>query len=189
LISGGGPGVVAHPSHAGALLWGGAARATWLWPWRAAESWETSWPKEGRMAEPKTRMTRASVAAFLDAITDGVKRKDCLAVLDIMKKATRAQPRMWGTSIVGFGAYAQKYADGKVVEWPVVGFSPRKQNLTLYLMPGFEGFDELLKKLGKHKTGKVCVYLQTLKDIDVKVLKQLVAGSVRHIKDTHPTRF
>lgn len=141
------------------------------------------------MAEPKTRMTRASVAAFLDATTDGEKKKDCLAVLDIMKKATKAEPRMWGTSIVGFGTYAQKYADGKVMEWPVIGFSPRKHDLTLYLTPGFEGFDELMKKLGKHRTGKVCVYLKSLEDIDIKVLKQLVAGSVRHMKDTHPTRF
>jgi hypothetical protein len=96
---------------------------------------------------------------------------------------------MWGTSIVGFGTYAQKYADGKVVERPVVGFSPRKQNLTLDLVPGFEGFDELMRKIGKYRTGKVCVYLKRLEDIDVKVLKQLVAGSVRHMKDTHPTRF
>lgn len=101
----------------------------------------------------------------------------------------KAQPRMWGTTIVGFGTYAQKYADGKVLEWPVVGFSPRKQNLTLYLIPGFEGFDELLKKLGKYQTGKVCLYLKSLGDVDVKVLKKLVAGSVRHMKDTYPTRF
>ena len=141
------------------------------------------------MAETKTRMTRASVAAFLDATTDGEKRKDCLAVLDIMKKVTKAQPRMWGTSIVGFGTYAQKYANGKVLEWPVVAFSPRKQDLTLYLMPGFEGYDELMNKLGKYRTGKVCLYLKSLEDIDVKVLKQLVAGSVRHVKATHPTRF
>ena len=141
------------------------------------------------MPQPKTRVTRASVAAFLDATTDGEKKKDCLAVLDIMKKATKAEPRMWGTSIVGFGIYAQEYADGKVVEWPVVGFSPRKQNLTLYLMPGFEGFDQLLRKLGTYKTGKVCLYLKRLKDVDIKVLKQLVAGSVRHVKDTHPTRL
>jgi Domain of unknown function (DU1801) len=141
------------------------------------------------MAEPKTRMTRASVAAFLDATTDGERRKDCLAVLDIMKKATKAEPRMWGTSIVGFGTYAQKYADGKVLEWPVVGFSPRKQNLTLYLTPGFDGFDALMTKFGKCKTSKGCLYLKRLEDVDVKVLKQLVAGSVRHMKDTHPTRF
>ncbi len=141
------------------------------------------------MAEPKTRMTRASVAAFLDATTEGERRKDCLAVLDMMKKATKAKPRMWGTAIVGFGTCLQKYADGKVMEWPVVALSPRKQNLTLYLAPGFEGYDALMKKLGKHKTGKVCLYLKSLEDVDVKVLKRLVAGSVRHVKDTYPTKF
>ena len=141
------------------------------------------------MAEPKTRMTRASVAAFLDKTTDGARKKDCLAVLDMMKKVTKAEPRMWGTAIVGFGTYLQEYADGKVMEWPVVGFSPRKQNLTLYLAPGFEGYDELMKKLGKCKTGKVCLYLKSLEDVDVKVLKRLVAGSVRHTKGTYPTRF
>jgi hypothetical protein len=145
-------------------------------------------PRREPMAEPKTRKTRASVAAFLDATTDGERRKDCLAVLDMMKKATRAEPRMWGTAIVGFGTYLQNYADGQVMVWPVVAFSPRKQNLTLYLAPDFKGYNELLKKLGKHKTGKVCLYLKSLEDVDVKILKRLVAGSVRHVKDAYPTR-
>ena len=141
------------------------------------------------MAELKTKPTDASVEAFLGRTAEGERKRDCFAVLKMMQQVTKARPRMWGASIVGFGTYAQKYADGKVLEWPVIGFSPRKQNLTLYLTPGFEGWGELLKKLGTHKTGKVCLYLKSLGDVDVKVLKKLVAGSVRHVKDMYPTRF
>lgn len=141
------------------------------------------------MAEIKTRKTQANVAAFLEGATDGERRDDCRVVLDIMKKATKSEPRMWGTSIVGFGTYTYRYADGKALEWPVIGFSPRKQNLTLYVMPGVRLFDDLLKRLGTHKTGKGCLYLKSLAAIDLKVLKQLIAESVRHMKATYPTKF
>jgi len=85
------------------------------------------------MAEPKTKKTKASVTAFLKASTEGDRRRDCLAVLDLMRKATKSEPAMWGAAIVGFGAYTYKYANGKALEWPIIGFSPRKQDLTLYL--------------------------------------------------------
>ena len=141
------------------------------------------------MAELKTKKTDASVEAFLEKTTEGERKSDCLAVLKLMKQATKAEPRMWGTAIVGFGSYHYKGASGREGDWLVTGFSPRKQNLTLYIMPGFERFDPLMKKLGKFKAGGSCLYLKRLSDIDVKVLKELVAESVRHMKATYPTKF
>jgi hypothetical protein len=129
------------------------------------------------MAELKTRATKASVDKFLEGITDEKKRADCYQVLEIMKKATNAEPKMWGTSIIGFGDYHYKYATGRENDWFITGFSPRKQNLTLYMMGGFDG--ETLKKLGKYKTGKGCLYINKLEDIDTKVLNALVAKSVK----------
>ncbi len=141
------------------------------------------------MAELKTKKTDASVEAFLEKNTEGERKSDCLAVLKLMKQATKAEPRMWGTAMVGFGSYHYKGASGREGDWPVTGFSPRKQNLTLYIMPGFERFDPLMKKLGKYKTGVSCLYLKKLSDVDVNVLKDLVAESVRHMKATYPTQF
>lgn len=139
------------------------------------------------MAELKTRKTEASVEAFLARTAEGERKSDCFAVLKMMKQVTKAAPRMWGSSIVGFLTYTYKYDKGKAVEWPVVGFSPRKENLTLYLMPGFERYPALMKKLGKYKTGKSCLYLKRLADVDAKVLKELVAAAVRDMKTTYPT--
>jgi len=137
------------------------------------------------MQEPKTKKTRASVTAFLKANTGGESTKDCFAVLDLMKKATGARPAMWGTHIVGFGSYTYKYATGKALDWPVIGFAPRKQNLTLYL-PGLGQFEDLTAKLGKHKmTGGGCLYVKSLKDVDIKVLKRLIAESIRYMKALH----
>lgn len=130
------------------------------------------------MAEPKTRPTKASVAGFLAAVADEQRRKDCLAVEKMMRKATGAKPVMWGTSIVGFGAYTYTDARGQSNDWPVVGFSPRKNDLTLYLMPGFAGREALLAKLGKHRTGVSCLYLKRLADVDATVLEKLIAQSV-----------
>ena len=130
------------------------------------------------MAEPKTRPTAASVAAFLAAIPGEQRRKDCKAVAKLMQEATGAKPVLWGTSIVGFGAYRYKYASGREGEWPVTGFSPRKNDLTLYIMPGFERFQELLARLGKHRTGKSCLYLKRLADVDAEVLGEIVTQSV-----------
>lgn len=132
------------------------------------------------MAELKTQVTKASVDKFLQGIRDENKREDCFQILKIMKKATKAEPKMWGPSIIGFGDYHYKYASGRENDWFMAGFSPRVQNITLYSMGGFD--PELLKKLGKHKTGKGCLYINRLEDVDKKVLSELIQKSV---KDLH----
>jgi hypothetical protein len=137
------------------------------------------------MAELKTKVNDASVTDFLNTVEDEEKRKDCFEVVKIMRQATKAEPKMWGTSIVGFGSYHYKYASGQEGDWMMVGFSPRKQNLTLYIMPGFERYKALLGKLGKHSTGKSCLYVKRLKDVDTKVLKELVNESVKAMKKIH----
>jgi hypothetical protein len=132
------------------------------------------------MAELKTRVTKASVDKFLQGIKDGKKREDCYLILKIMKKATKAAPKMWGTSIIGFGDHHYKYASGREGDWFITGFSPRVQNLTLYMMGGFD--QELLKKLGKYKTGKGCLYINKLEDVDTKILDKLITTSVKKAK-------
>lgn len=126
----------------------------------------------------KTRKTDASVEAFLAAIDDQSKREDSRALVALMRRVTGAPPRMWGTSIVGFGSYRYRYASGRGGDWPLTGFSPRKQALTLYIMSGFAAFDGLLENLGKFKTGKACLYVQRLADVDRSVLEELVRRSV-----------
>lgn len=133
------------------------------------------------MAEPKTKRTKASVSAFLKTITDEGKRDDCHTVVAIMKRATKAEPAMWGPSIVGFGSYHYKYESGREGDWFLTGFSPRKQALTLYIMPGFKRYDSLLNKLGRHKTGKSCLYIKKLADVDLDVLEELIQQSVKHM--------
>lgn len=128
--------------------------------------------------ENKTQATAASVDAFLDAIADPQRRDDCRRVRAMMEAAAGAPAVMWGPSIVGFGRYRYQYASGREGEWPVIGFSPRKNDLTLYLMPGFEQQTALVAKLGKHKTGKSCLYLKRLADVDLAVLEELVTRSV-----------
>ena len=130
------------------------------------------------MAELKTRPTDASVAAFLAQQSDQ-RRADCEAVAKMMEAATGEPAQMWGSGIVGFGRYAYTNSSRKTFEWPLVGFSPRKHDLTLYIKPGFDGFAELMAKLGKHKTGKSCLYLKKLDDVDAKVLREVIEGSVR----------
>ena len=132
------------------------------------------------MAELKTRVTNASVDKFLQGVTDQKKREDCYQILKIMKKATKAEPKMWGTAIIGFGDYHYKYESGRENDWFITGFSPRKQNLTFYMMGGFDS--EVLKKLGKYKTGKGCLYINKLEDVDVKVLNELITQSVKQSK-------
>ena len=134
------------------------------------------------MAELKTKATTASVSDFLAAIEDDERREDCLAVVKIMKKATGAEPKMWGPSIVGFGDHRYKYESGRELDWFLTGFSPRKRELTLYIMPGFDRYDDLLASLGKYKTGKSCLYLKRLGDIDRTVLQTLVESSVKHMR-------
>lgn len=129
------------------------------------------------MGELKTRPTTASVAEFL-AQQSPERRADCEAVLRMMEAATGERAEMWGAAIVGFGRYAYTNSTKKTFEWPVVGFSPRKNDLTLYLMPGFEGHAGLMGRLGKHKTGKSCLYLKKLADVDAGVLQALIDASV-----------
>lgn len=132
------------------------------------------------MAELKTRVTRASVEKFLGGIKDETKRQDCYELVKIMKKATRSEPKMWGTSIIGFGDYHYVYESGREGDWFITGFSPRVQNLTLYMMGGIDS--AMLKKLGKYKTGKGCLYINKLADVDLKVLNELIIKSVKNSK-------
>jgi len=134
------------------------------------------------MAELKTRKTKESVARFIESIPDEKRRQDCAAVLKLMKEVTRAEPKMWGSSIVGFGNYHYKYASGREGDWFLVGFSPRKQNLTLYIMAGFSAYDELMAKLGRHTKAKGCLYIKDLDGIHLPTLKTLVRKSVQHMK-------
>lgn len=138
------------------------------------------------MAELKTKPTDDSVSAFLDNINGDQKRSDSYKILGLMQEVTGEEPRMWGNSIIGFGSYHYTYASGREGDWFLVGFSPRVQALTLYIMAGFDSYDNLLGKLGKYKTGKACLYVNKLADIDQDVLKELVAESVEHMKKTNP---
>jgi hypothetical protein len=134
------------------------------------------------MAEPKTKPTAESVTEFLNEIEDEGKRRDAFAVAAMMGEITKEKPRMWGTSIVGYGTWRYTYASGQEGDWPVAAFSPRKQNLTLYLTPGFEQRSELMSKLGKHKTGKSCLYLNRLEDVHLPTLKTLIRQSVKDVQ-------
>jgi flagellar biosynthesis regulator FlbT len=140
------------------------------------------------MAENKTKETKASVEKFINSVKDKNIRADCNAIIKIMRSVTKKEPKMWGKSIVGFGSYHYKYASGREGNMCITGFSPRKQNLTVYLMPGFEKQTETLKKLGKYKTSKACLYFKSLKDIDVKILKEMIAHSVKEIKNLYPAK-
>jgi hypothetical protein len=133
------------------------------------------------MADLKTTRNQASVAEFLDAVADPRRRADAQAVCALMTDVTGAEPTMWGPSIVGFGAYHYRYATGREGDWPAVGFSPRKQALTMYLSAGFDGYDDLLARLGPHSVGKSCLYVKRLSDVDLDVLRDLVAGGFRQL--------
>jgi hypothetical protein len=135
------------------------------------------------MTELKTKPNKNSIDQFLKTVEDDKKRQDSFEIVKLMKKITGEEPIMWGPSIIGFGSYHYKYASGQEGDWPLTGFSPRKQNLTLYIMSGFSLYDELLTKLGKYKTGKSCLYIKRLEDIDLKVLEELIKQSVKYISD------
>jgi hypothetical protein len=134
------------------------------------------------MAELKTKQNNLSVDKFLKNVKDESTRKDCYAIIDIMKKITKEEPKMWGPSIIGFGKYHYKYASGHEGDMCIAGFSPRKQNLTIYIMPGFDRYPDLMKNLGKFKTGKSCLYFKKLEDIEINVLKKLITESVKNTK-------
>lgn len=131
------------------------------------------------MAELKTKATNASVTKFIAAIRDPVRRRECRTMLRMMKQATKARPRMWGSSIVGFGDYRYKYGSGRKGEWFVAGFAPRKQSLTLYCILGFQRDPTLMRQLGKYKTGVGCLYVRSLDDVDQGVLKRIIQKSVK----------
>ena len=134
--------------------------------------------EQGVEAKNKTAETNGSVEAFLDKLPED-RRKDCLVIHRIMKKATRAEPRMWGTACVGYGKRRLKYASGRELDWFYAGFASRKESLTLYLMSGPKSHPRLLKKLGKHKTGVGCLYIKRLADVNLPVLEELVRESIR----------
>ena len=137
------------------------------------------------MAELKTKLNDGSVEKFLNSIEDENKKSDCFEILKMMKQITKEEPKMWGSSIIGFGNYHYKYASGREGDWFITGFSPRKQSLTIYIMPGFKRYDELMSKLGKYKTGKACLYIKQLEDIDVNVFKELIKQSVKYMEDKY----
>lgn len=134
------------------------------------------------MAENKIKETDASVEAFLDAIQDDEKRQDCRTVLQLMKEVTGAEPRIWGGGMVGFGSYHYKYPSGREGDWFLTGFAPRARELTLYITAGFDRYEALLADLGKFKTGRSCLYLKRLADVDLGVLRKLIAASVDHMR-------
>lgn len=134
------------------------------------------------MSELKTRKNDASVLDFLKAVQHEKRRRDSLRMLEIMKEVTGEEAVMWGPSIVGFGSYHYVYKSGREGDWMLTGFSPRKQALTLYIMSGFDRFDELMEKLGTFTTGKSCLYVKNLEDIDESVLRELIQASIEHVK-------
>ena len=133
------------------------------------------------MAELKTKPTDESVEVYLNSIEKDTQRKDSFAILNMMKDVTKTEPVMWGSSIIGFGIYKYRYASGREAEWMKIGFAPRKRNLTLYIMDGFDQYDSLLSKLGKFRTGKACLYINKLEDVDLDVLREMVERSVDHV--------
>ena len=132
------------------------------------------------MSENKTRPNNASVISFLDSVVDEIQKQDSYTLIDIMKEITGEEPIMWGPSITGFGSYHYEYDSGREGDMLLTGFSPRKRNLSLYIMPGFTKFEKLMQKLGKHKTGKSCIYIRRLSDINMDVLTELISASYNH---------
>ena len=139
------------------------------------------------MSDLKTRPTALSVDAFIDAVDDEHKRTDCRTVAELMAEITGAEGVMWGSSIVGFGSYHYRYASGREGDFFEAGFSPRKRALTIYVMAGFEEYDDLLARLGKHSTGKSCLYVKRLADIDLEVLREMLIRSVAYIRAKYAT--
>lgn len=138
------------------------------------------------MTELKTKINDGDVLAFLESVEDPKRREDGFKALDLMKKISGCEPKMWGGSIVGFDSYHYVYSSGREGDWPAVGFSPRKQALSLYIMSGFSKYQDLMDKLGKFKTGKSCLYVKKWEDIDENVLSELISNSIAYIKEKYP---
>jgi hypothetical protein len=139
------------------------------------------------MAELKTKLNDASVADFINSVPDEQTRQDCWKIIEIMKSATNAEPKMWGASIVGFGQYRYKYASGREGDWMLTGFSPRKQNISLYLMGHNKEHEALVLNLGKISRGKGCIYVKRLSEIKIDVLETLIRACVETMRRKEPT--
>ncbi|QUH31845.1 DUF1801 domain-containing protein [Vallitalea guaymasensis] len=140
------------------------------------------------MAELKTKMNDTDPMEFLLQVENDKRREDSIKLLQIMKNLTKEQPKMWGPSIIGFGKMEYKNTSG-THDWMMTGFSPRKQNLTIYIMDGFTMYEQLLSKLGKHKLGKSCLYINKLEDIDIDILEELISKSIEYIKSKKPISY
>jgi hypothetical protein len=140
------------------------------------------------LAENKTKPIKASVTSFISSIEDEQRRRDAKKVAAMMREATGSRAKMWGANIVGYGTYHYKYESGREGDFLITGFSPRKQALTLYIIPGFNHFESLMSKLGNYKTGKSCLYIKRLSDVDEKILKRLIVGSVKHMRKNYETK-
>lgn len=136
----------------------------------------------------KTKPEKSSVTKFLYSVNPDQKQKDSLEITEMMRKISRSEPVMWGTSIVGLGRYHYKYKSGREGDWFKVGFSPRKQSISLYLTTGFKESQDLLNKLGKHKTGKACLYINKLEDVDKEVLQKLIKASIEYADKVYPNQ-
>jgi len=145
------------------------------------------------MAELKTKQTDANVTGFIESVSDEKKRRDCFQLIDLMSEITGEKAKLWGASIIGFGNYHYKSKSGSEGDWFLVGFSPRKQNISIYLMAGYVSaenpqYEEILQKLGKYKLGKGCLYINKLEDINADLLKELIVISVNFLKNKYPAR-
>ncbi|MBT7611022.1 MAG: DUF1801 domain-containing protein [Bacteriovoracaceae bacterium] len=140
------------------------------------------------MAEAKTKPTKASVTSFINSIESVQLKKDCKVIQKLMTEVTGKRPKIWGSSIIGYGEYHYTYASGREGDWPITGFSPRKSNLTIYVMPGFKDYKSELKKLGKHKIGSSCLYIKKIDDIDLKILKKILKSSVVTMRKKYPCK-
>ena len=138
------------------------------------------------MTQLKTQLSDDSVEEYLSRLDDPRKREDCFVLLQMMREVTGEEPAMWGGTIVGFGFYKYRYNSGRRGQWFITGFAPRKRDLTVYIMPGFDAYQPLMQRLGKHKTGKSCLYLNKLEAIDLPTLRELVSRSVADMRENNP---
>ncbi|MBE9068788.1 DUF1801 domain-containing protein [Leptolyngbya cf. ectocarpi LEGE 11479] len=134
------------------------------------------------MSDLKTQPNDASVDKFIQALENEQRRNDCLTLLPIMQRVTQREPTMWGDSMIGFGRYHYRYKSGREGDWFITGFSPRKRELTVYIMPGFENYSALLEQLGKHRLGKSCLYIKKLSDVDITLLETLITQSITEME-------
>jgi hypothetical protein len=138
------------------------------------------------MSDVKTVPTKTSPRDFIATVTHATRRKDAEALVEMMGRITGWEPRMWGPAIIGFGEYHYKYDSGREGDFMRTGFSPRKQNMVVYIMPGYSNYDEILGRLGKHKLGKSCLYINKLADVDLTVLEELIRAGLDDMREKYP---